>query len=457
MIIEQQTLMTNVVEVFVVYSEKEEGKIKNCLDKFLESYLFPLANDISINFTVRKNIFPDRVDEEELSDRFKSAQIVILMLSPTFFTDDECTKYLEYMKNTKNVNNSSSKRFIPIRLSNHPLIAKYENHKILPISSQKKSKHTPSLSNSRNHETIFNNTIIEIQKVIQDYVNPAKETVDPSKQVDKISLRELLHELDYKPQANVFMEFKNDQNQHNHIGIFFIHGNREQGQFWLFNRLVKRIDPNDAENYKLDFNRKGSERSAMELWKELAEHLEIKPLPNYIFNSTKIEDKQKVLSYKQKIIEKIHGQWRNKSVFIVLSRVHDLEDEEGINKFLQEFWYPLIEMVEKTLSQLPVKHYLLMFFLDEANCIDVWRIPFADKADQNWQPRIPIKLEKLHQFSYEELEDFFKKAQKRDIVFNDLTLQSLWEESYHGIPDLAIEFICGDFGYEPQDLMRFHK
>lgn len=455
MIIEQQTLMTNVVEVFVVYSEKEEGKIKNCLDDFLESYLFPLANDISINFTYRNDIMPGAIYEEELSNRFKSAQIVILMLSPTFFTDDECMKYLKYMKLPMDVNNSSSKRFILIRLSDHSLIARYENHKILPIASKKRNTHTPSLSNSRNRETIFNNTIIEIQKVIQDYVNPAKETVDPSKQVDKISLRELLHKLDYKPQANVFMEFKNDQNQHNHIGIFFIHGDREQGQFWLFDRLVKRIIP--AKDYKLDFSRKGSERSAMELWKELAEHLGITPLPNYIFNSTKDESKQKVRKYKQKIIKEIHGQWQSESVFIVLSHIHELEDEKGLNEFLREFWHPLTEMVEETLSQLTVNHYLLMFILDEADCIDRWSIPFADQADQYWKSHIPIKLEKLHQFSYEELEDIFKEAQKRDIVFNDLTLQSLWEESYHGIPDLAIEFICGDFGYEPQDLMRFHK
>lgn len=423
MIIDQQALMANAIEIFIVYSQSDEED--RLLSHFLDN-LHPLSKNDSINFSHRKCLLSGTNYKEELKNLFKKAQIVILMLSPNFLDDEDC---LLYMKRALDGNIRNQKRVIPIGLRPYNSDINFEEYGLRP-----KNNKTISMLSKREREVELRDISIMIKAVV--------EAVRKEKRADYQSLYDLLYGVNYVKQSVNFYNF--DATFKRRIGIFLIHGTKKQGQFWLFNRLVKNIEP--AMLFRFDFMANSHEHSFTELWKDFAKRL----------SRLGFEEVSKDAD-KNKIIKNFHTLWQTKSVFIVLDHVHGLGEqaEADIDDFLRQFWHPLIYMIQQSQARNDNDNYLLMFLLDDEDVIDGWTTPSIKEVDQN--PYTPIKFEKLQHFSHKELETLFRNAWEKNIVFNGLTLKTLWKDSLYGTPELVLEDICEECGYERQDFMRFRE
>jgi len=133
----------------------------------------------------------------------------------------------------------------------------------------------------------------------------------------------------------------------------------------------------------------------------------------------------------------------------VLNNLHEIE-EKYIDKFLKEFWQPLLEMKNGAPSQSP-KHYLLMFLIDNDDSVDKWSIQLARQVDPIWEPYVPLKLQKLTEFSEDVLKNWI--SNEFETLPPDLTARDILDNSYDGTPEDALDYICSKFNYQWVDLV----
>ena len=93
-----------------------------------------------------------------------------------------------------------------------------------------------------------------------------------------------------------------------------------------------------------------------------------------------------------------------------------------------------------------------MFLVDNADCVDKWKVTAAKQPNQTWEPCVPIKLEKLSQFSYEVLEEWI--GYEVDTLPPTISAQSILNNS-EGIPEFVLDYVCSLFGYEWPELVKY--
>lgn len=217
------------------------------------------------------------------------------------------------------------------------------------------------------------------------------------------------------------------------VGAFLIHGSPEYGQRWLLNRLMIQYVRYGTigKVVRVDLDRIARRRDVSTLWRELG-------------GRVGLTGKQHSPT---EIAERVYKSWQTQHVILVFHGV-DCMPESGLNEFVDSFWLPLASRVRESLSEAH-NFQLLMFLMDYEGCVGTRDISFAEKLESTWEPRIPIKLPTITQFSERDLSDWIETIETEvDLspleAMNrmDDPVQVILENSDNGIPELALVEIC---------------
>lgn len=421
------------LNIFISCAQEDE-ELRNQLQMQLR--ILERLNLISIWHKGKIN--PGEEPEKERNTRLDKAHIILLLTSQHFVDADDC--YGIEMMRAMGLHDSGKAHVIPILLRPFDWEStEFARLQVLPMNKK------PVTSWSDRNEALSH--IAEgIRKVVEELQKSQQAYSIVEEIVDSNRLYNTLVRLDYREQVRVFQQFKNEKRQ---VGAFLIHGAPSYGQGWLLNRLIKQLPNSSAAlDFKFSFERKACGRSLKDLWSELAKWVGLKNLPY----SMAPYSQQEVINWRQEIVKRVHGLWQRNTVILILSKLHEMGDDQYINKFLEEFWLPLTAMAQKTLSQSP-KHYLLMFLVDTADCVNTWNVSVAKQLDQSWEPCVPIKLEKLSRFSRDVLDSWI--GYEVDTLPANLTAHDILDNSEDGIPEFVLDHVCGLFGYDWPELVKY--
>jgi hypothetical protein len=245
-------------------------------------------------------------------------------------------------------------------------------------------------------------------------------------------LYQALLRLGYRKQVQMFRKFV----LHHPIAAFLIHGKEEYGQQWLLNRLVVQHtrDSITGKVIKVSLARVAHRSDVAALWRELG--------------------KQVGLGRRQSevpaIVERVYQWWRTQNVLLIFYDV-DFLPEAFLEELLRDFWIPIVTQTGQGVStwergSSDTAYMLLMFLVDRTGCVGGWSVPFAETLESSWQPKTPVKLPVLSEFTESELSNWLEFSES-DLPVNlvDRTnelVQETLENSDNGIPEPTFEEIC---------------
>jgi hypothetical protein len=250
-------------------------------------------------------------------------------------------------------------------------------------------------------------------------------------------LYQALLKLGYRKQVQTFRKFV----ERYPVAAFLIYGKSDYGQQWLLNRLVVQHtrDSITGKVVRIHLNRVARRSDVAALWRELAGRV---GLP-----------RQSPIA---EIVDRVHQWWRSQNVLLVFHDV-DFLPESFLDELLREFWTPLaMRAWDRGHPESPYK--LLMFLMDYDGRVGDWSIPFAEQLDAGWQPKVPVKLPIICEFTETELATWLEYSAD-DLPLQlvetiNETVEEILENSDNGIPEPTLGEICrraGSDWYENEE------
>jgi hypothetical protein len=246
-------------------------------------------------------------------------------------------------------------------------------------------------------------------------------------------LHQALLKLGYRKQVQLFRKFV----EKHPIAAFLIYGKVEYGQRWLLNRLVIQHtrDSITGKVIKFDLARVARRNDIAALWQELSRQVGL-------------GRQGKVPA----IVERVYQWWRTQNVLLIFSDI-DFLPEDFLRELLQDFWIPLTTQIRGTSGREPeegMSYKLLVFLVDYTGCVGEWSVPFAETLEDQWQPKTPVKLPILSQFTDSELSNWLEFSAD-DLPLNlaeqvDEFAKGILENSDNGVPEPTFEEICERVG-----------
>src|SRR5260370_19595782 len=427
--------MTESIEVFISFAREDED-----LRDQLLTHLRVMERNSVINIWHSGMIKPGEEFEKERDKRLGKAGIVLLLVSQYYVASDDCYN-IEMMRAMDRYYDENIHIILILLRPFEWKRTKFAKLRVLPMNE------VPITSWPKQDEALLH-IAEQIAKVVENLLRFNQTDHNAEEVIDSNSLFNTLIRLDFSEQVKVFQQFKNSKHR---IGAFLIHGAPSYGQSWLLNRLIKQLPGSSvAIDFKFSFERKACGRSLKDLWMELAKWVGLKnqfhPSSTSTFQDIQLD-----------IIRRVYGLWQRQSVFLILNKLHEI-DEEYLNKFIESFWKPLTMMAQIMLShsQTQVRssnHFLILFLIDSADTVQKWKLPTSNQTDSQWEPHIPIKLEKLSQFHREVIHNWLEY--EIDTLPAILTDQNILENSENGIPEFVLDHICAMFGYEWSDFIKY--
>lgn len=421
--------MGTTLNVFISCAQQDEA-----LRNELQQQLRILERSDLINIWHRGKIELGEEHEKERDVHLDQAHIILLLISQHFVDADDC--YNIEMKRAMSRHDAGNARVIPVLL--RPCVWQIADFaRLLILPGNKKP-----ITTWMNHSKALEEVARDILAVVKEQQKSQDDTGE--KTVSKESLSNTLVRLDYTEQTMVLRQFRDGKC---HVGAFLIHGAPYYGQGWLLDRLVKLLpNTSTAIDFKFSFECKTGGRSLKYLWNALAKSVGVSKSP--VLNDLTLQ--QDVVNWQQEIVQRIYAQWQRQTVVLVLSKLHEIgiEGEQYIDKFMQEFWLPLVDMTRNQSS----KHYLILFLVDNADCVDKWNLQITKQLDRTWEAHVPFQFEKLNQFSYDVLNNW---VGSEDTLPANLTAQDILDNSESGIPEFVLDYVCDFFGYEWSELVKY--
>lgn len=250
-------------------------------------------------------------------------------------------------------------------------------------------------------------------------------------------LYQALLKLGYRKQVQMFRKFV----ENHPIAAFLIHGKEDHGQQWLLNRLVVQHtrDSITGKVVTVDLARVAHRNDVAALWRQLGKQVGL--------------DRRRQCEVPA-IVERVYQWWRTQNVLVIFYGVHFLP-EAFLEELLRDFWTPL---AAQTVGGVPaweregsdIGYKLLMFLVDQEGCVGDWSVPFTETLDSSWQPKMPVKLPVLSEFTENELAswlDFSADDLPLKLVEQmDELVQDILENSDNGTPEPTFEEICQRVG-----------
>jgi len=249
-------------------------------------------------------------------------------------------------------------------------------------------------------------------------------------------LYQALLKLGYRKQVQMFRKFV----ENHPIAAFLIYGGADYGQKWLLNRLVVQHtrDSITGKVITVSLARVAQQNDVAALWRQLGKQADI----------------SRGQSEVPAIIERVYQWWRTQNVLLIFYDV-DFLPEAFLEEFLRDFWTPLTAQTAREASawkreSSDTAYKLLMFLVDQEGCVGDWSVPFAETLDSSWQPKMPVKLPVLSEFTENELAswlDFSADDLPLKLVEQmDELVQDILENSDNGTPEPTFEEICQRVG-----------
>jgi hypothetical protein len=310
-----------------------------------------------------------------------------------------------------------------------------EQHDFLDqkIKSLRKSKNISDLSPEQSFRVGK-----QIEEAEAEREQIAQQLEELEKKLGSKNLYSILMKLGYRQQVRLFRQLIEVES----VAVFLIHGSPDYGQRWLLNRLVVQYVPYSLTGkvVKVDLKRKVRKSDVSALWRELGGRL-------------RLRERQRSPS---EVAEQIYQCWQTQNVLLIFNDVNYLP-EASLQELIQDFWLPLVSRVRESRSEVN-QFKLLMFLVDYEGCAGSWKVPFAEKLDLTWKPHTPIRSQRIIKFSENDLtnwiEDEYDKLPLELTQEVDYTVKEILKNSENGIPEFALEAICGRCGcdwYEELD------
>lgn len=402
------------INIFVSYAHEDEslrGELEDHL-AFLRAYGHPLWHD--------RRILAGSNWANEIDQNLNSCDLVLLLISSSFLGSHYC--YEVEFKQAMERHRAGETVVIPVIVRD--VFWMFGELKELQALPQDGKAVTGCHWQSR--DAAFCNVADGIRRIVERSgptlrVPLAFSHPEPAPVFyENGSFDSLYHELtrlNYRQQRLLFKQFLESGEQ---VAAFFLSGEPECGQRWLLNRLLRHITGSITGRapYKFSFERKGGGRGLEDLWSNLGEWC------GCTDSCSPAE-----------LVEALAGLRKTQTIILILRGLHEIE-QLYINAFIDAFWRPLAAKVEQAPSA--QMHYCLLFLVDERG-ID-WMFPCARQIDALWEPRIPLAMEKLTNFSPEELLRWMEAS--IDVLPSSLALDDLLAGCDGGLPELVFKRIC---------------
>ncbi len=234
--------------------------------------------------------------------------------------------------------------------------------------------------------------------------------------------------LNYDEQENEFKKFCNSKKKTPQFGLFLIQGEPKRCHELLVKRLVQRYFSSTTAENKISIHPpEHGDVFREDLWKRLGKALN-----------------QENANHPEELVEVVYSYWLNNTVIIIFHDMHRMNKNES-QKFLQEFWHPLVAKMQEHPSE-KVSYYLLMFLVEKEktkrgdskwflNCVNT----------EQWQLCKPIALKPIKNFHESTLEFWMKNTLAGFLTENQITqemIREIWKESLNGTPELVMDEIC---------------
>ena len=399
------------VEVFFSYSHQDEDLRDN-----LAKHLSILQRRGVIDTWHDRQIEAGTEWAADIEQQLNRADIILLLVSADFLASDYC--YDVEVQRAMERHEAGDARVIPV-------IIRPVDWQDAPFGKlQALPKDAKPITKWADRDEALLDVAKGIKRTLQEIAD--------ARQVFKGNLYKALLKLGYQQQAELFLRAIATES----VAAFLIHGLPEYGQRWLLNRLVVEYVPLQTVSkvVTIDLSRTGRRRDVEACWREMGKRLNLK---SQEITATAVADG-------------VYRWWLNQDVIFVLHDVNTMP-EVALRNLIEQFWLPLIQRIQMA-SQGESDRKLLMFLIDYAGKAAQWQLPWVEKLDANWDPRKPIKPPQLQEFTNQELMNWIV-AQYRDLppVLTqgiDQTVDKILAESDQGIPELVLQEICKQCGFD---------
>ncbi len=367
--------MAGQITGFVSYSHKDEALFHELMNHLTTLEELTTWND--------QMIIPGTVWNEAIVKNLQTAHVILLLISSDFIASNyiKTVEVREAME--RHARGEACVIPIILRSVNWEDMA-YHELQALPRGGR-------PVAEWSHRDAAFKEITLGIKEAIQKLGTLQQGlAVLSTKKKQESRFYEALLDLDYDEQTETFRRFAAIEDRA-HVGAFLIHGESHHGQAWLLNRLITDADIENTEkrSYTFSFARKTIGRELDELLYDISSWL----------------DDRDPLDSPEPIIRKVYQLWLKQSVVFKIGSI-DMATNEYIREFLQKFWEPLVETIQRESMQktLP-NNYLLLFLIDNAGTVESWQNEWKDQFET---PAVPVKLRRIREFTPGDLESWIK-------------------------------------------------
>jgi hypothetical protein len=204
------------------------------------------------------------------------------------------------------------------------------------------------------------------------------------------------------------------------VAAYLIDGQRNHGQRWLLNLLLKRYE-HALQAISIDMRRLGRGKSIADLCQEIGRKAGV------------------AASTPEQLAPVLCRWWETQHTFLIFHSV-DLLGEAGLREILEHFWRPIVTHAGDPQHHNAVNK-LLLFLVDNQGVAAKWNLPLAQNpANAGGPERLPT----IARFSEDEL-DRWMMASLLDLPddFSERTdVQTILANTDDGIPESVLEEIC---------------
>ncbi len=408
--------MADQIHGFVSYSHKDVELYEELM-KFLKP-----SKDLSI-FWSDQEITAGEMWNEVILQQLRSARVILLLISIDFMASDYI-KTVE-VKEAMERHRRGEAHIIPIIL--RPV--DWENTPFNELQALPKGGKPVTKWDDR--DEAFVDVVRGIKKAIK-LLEENQTTATAARRISVDNLHTALLSLDYREQARTFRKVIENKV---HVGAFLIHGEMDYGQAWLLHRLLKNaaIENTNKPPFKFQLTNKSAGRNLGRLWFSLSRWL----------------DDRNLQTAPEAIVKQVYNLWQKQSMIFILTDI-DGATEQYIQEFLHDFWEPLVETIQRN-GQLQERssNYLLLFLVDNLGNVEEWNIRWEEQLAT---PDMPVKLKRIREFTYNDVENWIENEIDRYGLPYTLTPQEILVQG--GIPGTVLERIYKICGYELYDQER---
>lgn len=231
------------------------------------------------------------------------------------------------------------------------------------------------------------------------------------------SLYRALLNLDYRSQTGSFAQSVAARS----VAAYLIDGQRQHGQRWLLNRLLKRYE-RSIQPISIDLRRLGRGKSVADLCQEIARKAGV------------------AAGTPEQIAGVLCKWWETQHTILIFHSV-DLIGEAYLNEILTSFWAPIVASA-RTAPAFGGTYKLLLFLVDNQGLAGSWNVPFGQTPADD--PARPVRLPTIARFSDADLSSWLEASliDLPDEFTARTDAQMILANTDDGIPENVLEEIC---------------